>query len=166
MSIRKLIQPQLEEFQQRRVKQKADEIGHCIDDLNANEFDILAVAKVPSLKFNLIRSFVTRGCHNGSQWIVAIDEALVKQVLRGEEYRVASEIEKYVKKLDQKIDMELPKEKVVSAKLEGDLWKQSCLNVTTESGRLVIFVTQTIVNQTKYGDCFFQFPTRVQRKHV
>jgi hypothetical protein len=166
MNIRELIRPQLEEFQQSRVKQKAEEINQCRAELNANELNILAVAAVPSWKLNFIRSFVTRGCHYGSKWIVEIDEGLLKKVLRGEEYRIASEGEKYVNKLEQKIAKELPGDKVVSVNLEGDLWKQSRLTVTVESGRIVTFVTQTIVNQTRYGDCFFQFPTRVRQRHV
>ncbi len=166
MNIRDLIRPQLEEFQQMCVKKKADEIGQCIDELNANGLNILAVAKIPSLKFKLIRSFVTSGCHFGSKWIVEIDERLVEKILRGEAYRITSESEKYVKKLEQKIFKELPGDAVVSVKLAGNLWKKSWLTVTTEPGHIVTFVTQTIVNQTKYGDCFFQFPTRVQRRPV
>ena len=35
MNIRDLLRPQLEEFQERRVKQKADEIDLCIDELGS-----------------------------------------------------------------------------------------------------------------------------------
>ena len=166
MSIRELLRPQLEEFQERGAKQKTDEIGRCIDELKANEMNIDAVAAPHSLKYKFIRTFVTRRSswvYGSYKLIVKVDQELVNKVLQREKWQVASECVKYAEKLERKIIQELKGDKVASVTFEGYLWQQSCLKVTAASGRVVTFVTKTIVNRTKFGDCFFQFPTRVQR---
>lgn len=163
MNIRELLQPQLEEFQERCVKLKSDEIAQCIDELKANGMNLRALDAYPST-IRFLRKFTTRGVFGVSGTIVEVDNELVKKVLIGEKWRVANECAKYVNKLEQKILQELRGDIAASIFLDGNLWKQSCLRVSGASGRIVTFVTKTIVNKSKYGDYFFQFPTRVRRE--
>lgn len=51
-------------------------------------------------------------------------------------------------------------EPVVSAELNGSIWTNAELKVTTESGDNQIWITRMIINMSKYQKFFNQFPTR------
>lgn len=162
MDIHELLQPMFDEFQERCVKLKSDKIAQCIDEIKVNGMNLCAFDDDPSKK-QFIRTFTTPGVFGARGWIVEVDDDLIKKVLKNEQWRISKDCKEYAKKLEQKIDQKLKGEKVVSMTLDGNLWEHSCVKVTVASGRVITFVTQTIVNKTKYGDYFFQFPTRVQR---
>ena len=61
----------------------------------------------------------------------------------------------WVEKMVQKIG-----ETTVSAKMTGSAWTGSTLTVVTESGNTQIWNTKIIINQSKYGKLFNQFPSR------
>lgn len=162
--IRELLKPILEEFRERRVKQVKDEINQCIGELKANKMNLHAFT---GLKRQFIKRFTTPGIIYASEvQIVEIDDELVKKVERSAKFQATSDFEKYAKKIEHKISEKLPKSVVISLSLEGDLWRQSCLKVTTASERSIQFWTKTIVNRTRYGDMFFQFPTRVHKEEI
>lgn len=162
MDIHKLLQPLFDEFQERCVKLKSDKISQCIDEIKMNEMNLCAFDDAPSKK-QFIRTFTTLGVFGAHGWTVEIDDERIKKILKSEQWRISKDCKEYAKKLEQKIDQKLKGEQVASMTLEGSLWEQSSVKVTVESGRIITFVTKTIVNKTKYGDYFFQFPTRVQR---
>lgn len=67
----------------------------------------------------------------------------------------AAEYDAFVQKLVKKIG------EVKEAKLEGNhVWGYSLLNVITESGEKQIWKTNQIINVSKYGKLFNQWPTR------
>lgn len=67
----------------------------------------------------------------------------------------AFQYEAFVAKLNAKIGP------VVSATLEGNhVWSHSLLTVVLPTGEKQIWKTQTIINVSKYGKVFNQFPTR------
>ena len=61
----------------------------------------------------------------------------------------------WVAKMVQKIG-----EVTVSAAMAGSPWTGAKLTVTTKSGEKQVWTTQMIVNQSKYGKLFNQFPSR------
>ena len=46
------------------------------------------------------------------------------------------------------------------AKLTGDCWNYSLLEITTEEGNIEVWKTRMIINISKLGKMFNQFPTR------
>lgn len=67
----------------------------------------------------------------------------------------AAQYDMFVAKLNSKIGP------VVLATLEGNhVWSHSFLTVETAAGELQIWKTQTIINVSKLGTVFNQFPTR------
>ncbi len=48
-----------------------------------------------------------------------------------------------------------------SLKVSGDVWGQSVLTVTKPDGTVQQWRTQVIVNTSKYGRMFYQYPTRL-----
>lgn len=163
MNFRELLQPQFEEFQNMCVQLKADEIIQCIVELKANGMNLSAFDDCSSKK-RFIKTFTTTGVFGASGWAVEVDNDSAKKVLKSEQWRISKECEKYAEKLEQKVHHELMGDRVVSVTLEGNLWKHSCMKVTGASGNVVMLETKTIINKSKYGDCFFQFPTRVKRE--
>jgi len=151
-----------DEFQERCVKLKSDEIVQCADELKVKGMNLCAFDDDLS-KRKFIKSFTTPGIYGAHGWIVEIDDELIKKILTSEKWRISKNCKEYAKKLGQKIDQKLKSDKVVSINLYGNLWEHSCVKVTVASGQTIIFETKTIVNKTKYGDYFFQFPTRVPR---
>lgn len=67
----------------------------------------------------------------------------------------------WVAKMVQKIG-----ETTVSAKMTGSAWTGSTLTVVTVSGETQIWNTKIIINQSKYGKLFNQFPSRCKFKGV
>lgn len=61
----------------------------------------------------------------------------------------------FIKKMIQKIG-----EPVTDAKLEGSIWENATLTVTTVSGETQVWKTKIIINFSKFGKMFNQFPTR------
>lgn len=159
--IRELLKPILEEFQGQCVKKMKEDIDQCIGELEANEMNLLSFS---GLKLQFICKFVTPGLFSGSGCPVEVDEARVKKVEQSAKFQASSDVERYAEKIAQKIYEKKPNSVIVSLSLRGDLWKQSWLTVTTASGETLQFVTKTIINRTRYGDRFFQFPTRVHKE--
>lgn len=162
MHIRELLRPIFEKFQVQCVKKMKEDIGQCICEMEVNGMDLYAITPISKRQF--IQKFVTRGLFSSSKWTVEVDEALVKKVEQSAKFQASSDFERYADKIEQKICKKLPKGMVVSLSLSGDLWKQSWLTVTTASGETVQFVTKTIINRTRHGNRFFQFPTRVHKE--
>ena len=61
----------------------------------------------------------------------------------------------WVHKMIQKIG-----KPVVNAEMTGNPWIGSTIKVTTEDGEEQIWTTKMIINQSKYGNLFNQFPSR------
>ena len=61
----------------------------------------------------------------------------------------------FIAKMVQKIG-----EPVVDADLKGNIWDNSVLTVKTESGEEQVWITNMIINFSKFGKMFNQFPTR------
>lgn len=162
MELYELLQPMFDKFQKKCVQLKSEEIAQCIDEIKAKGMNLRAFDDAPS-KRKFIKTFTSPGCIGAHGWIVEIDEGLIHKVLKNEQWRVAKDCREYADKLEKKINQKLKGEKVVTLTLDGNLWEKSSVNLTVESGKTFSFVTQTIVNKTKYGNYFFQFPTRFQQ---
>jgi len=139
-----------------------DGISQCIYELEGNGMDLHSITPVSKRQF--VRKFTTPGVIDGSKWVVEVDKALVLKVEQSAKFQASSDFERYADKIVQKICDKFPNSVVVSLNLSGDLWKQSWLTVTTKSGETVQFVTKTIINKSRYGNRFFQFPTRVHKE--
>lgn len=86
---------------------------------------------------------------------VRMDEALVEKFVTAMREEAAAQYEAFVGKLVVKIG------ECVSATLCGNhVWSYSTLMVTKPDGSQQAWKTQTIVNYSKYGTPFYQWPTR------
>ena len=84
-----------------------------------------------------------------------MDAAKAEEFVKEAKEDAAYQYEQYVAKLNKKIGP------TKSATLEGNhVWGYSFLRVVTASGEKQTWKTQTIINQSKLGKVFNQFPTR------
>lgn len=83
------------------------------------------------------------------------DEQKEAKFIEDAKRNAASQYDAFVAKLNQKIGV------AKKATLDGShVWGHSFLEVVTESGELQTWKTQMIINVSKYGKLFNQFPTR------
>ncbi len=159
--IRNMLKPCLEKFQDMRVMQMKKDINQCICELKANKMNLLALDE-PKQRF--CRQFTGTVRTSADELIVEINDILVQQREIFSKRQSIIDSEKYTEKIVAKIFEKLPGSEVVSLSLDGNLWRQSTLNVTIASGECFQFVTKTIVNQTLFGHRFYQFPTRIHKE--
>lgn len=83
-----------------------------------------------------------------------IDSEKCKKFVEEARKNAAEQYDLFVEKLNQKIGV------AITARLEGNhVWSYSFLYVTTPTGDQC-WKTQQIINQSKYGKLFNQFPSR------
>ena len=70
----------------------------------------------------------------------------------------AADFDAYVTKLEAKVG------DCVAATVDGNLWNESILTVTTADGAVERWKTQMIINVSSLGKLFNQFPTRKLKK--
>lgn len=158
--IHSLLKPYLKKFQEVCVAQTTNDINQCILELQANKMNLLALDKQ---KQKFCKQFIHEVSASTDELIVRISEHLVKRLEDSLRRQSLIDCETYTKKIADKISEKLPGCEVTSLNLEGNLWKQSTLNVSTDSGESYQFVTKTIINQTLFGHRFYQFPTRMSK---
>lgn len=94
-----------------------------------------------------------------SPLFVMRDGAAEARFIAGAEDQAAAYYDSWVAKLERKVGAG-----VASAELIGDaLWESSTLRVTFDDGRVESWKTQMIVNVSKLGKLFNQWPTRKAR---
>lgn len=93
--------------------------------------------------------------------IVKKSEAAESRFIERAKEDAAAQYDKFVAKLESKIGA------VKSAQLEGNhIWGYSFLTVEKADGEREIWKTQMIVNCSKLGNLFNQFPTRKVKKAI
>lgn len=84
-----------------------------------------------------------------------MDFEVSKRFVEKFQQEASIEFDSYVAKLKEKIG------EVTSAQVSGDfVWSHSILTVTKEDGSVEKWKTQMIINVSKHGKLFNQFPTR------
>lgn len=96
------------------------------------------------------------GTHRpGTPCIVTMNLAGISRFIQAAQDNAAAQFDSYVAKLDRKVGT------VTEAKLTGaNIWGHSMLRVVTEAGEAQNWKTQMILNVSKLGTLFNQFPTR------
>lgn len=140
-----------------------ESVSQAAEQIRIHNGDIDKLVPIPAnLKWDsyageaikLARSFYALICelHDGRLYISDAAVGLeVYKVRRGAGF----EFDAYVYKLNEKIN-----DATLAAELHGDPWTGSTLKVTTKNKGEQIWTTKIIVNVSKYGKLFNQFPTR------
>ena len=154
---------------ERAEKEAKELIIRCTKILKDNGFDLNKVAPYPSYKLNrndydiassrykLFRMFTrTRPYRKMNEpEICVIDVNLIKKFIELSKEDASAQYDAFVAKLICKIG------KVSEAKLTGNhVWSFSILTVTKADGTVENWKTQMIVNVSKLGKLFNQWPTR------
>lgn len=149
-----------------------DSIRQGLVRLEAAGFDLDTVAPYPQPQpydrdkrqaVDLERSFYLSFC-DWDKVRVDVDNAVVPNAEKIEEEvrkarkMAAYQFEAYVAKLNTKIG-----DKVKTAELHGNPWVGSTLTVETEAKGRQVWHTQMILNVSKLGKLFNQFPTRLKK---
>lgn len=156
LPMKKLAQDKAEEHFRESVRQAAEQV-------RIHNGDIDKMVPIPAdLKWNshegeavkLARSFFSLICelHGGRLYI---NDAAVGLEVHKVRQSAGFEFDAYVYKLNEKIN-----DATLKAELFGDPWSGSTLKVTTKNKGDQIWTTKIIVNVSKYGKLFNQFPTR------
>jgi hypothetical protein len=126
-------------------------------EYRSNDYETQKVRETIANQFRAyIISFVKRDAFLSG--IVKIDTDAI-EYLAGRARRDAGiQFEAYVVKLNQKIN-----DTVLSATLTGNLWMDSKLTVATANKGVQVWNTHMILNVSKYGRVFNQWPTRLSK---
>lgn len=162
-----------------RARQGAEEaIKNVHIALAAHEWNINAAAPYPRALGGGLQFFAARAKHNLFHAVTQQDPArgyqsnngtrpvyVVMDAERGQRYitqqmeQAAAEYDAFVTKLINKVG------DVVAAVLHGNhVWSYSTLIVTKPDGSKVAWQTQQIINYSKHGKPFNQWPSRKLRK--
>ena len=149
-------------------------VQRLFDELAGNDWDANATAPFPHgnmsraaytqarTKFYTVQQLTTSdkarnpyvASRNSPNYRIP-SEAAVERFVAEARTEAAAQYDAFVAKLEGKIGP------VVEATLEGEhVWGYSLLDVTTESGERQIWKTQMILNVSKLGKVFNQWPTR------
>jgi hypothetical protein len=155
-----------------RAEQEANNlVKRCKEKLKEAGYDLGIVAPYPESNncspqayqiamskrrtFELLVKHVSGSRRANDPEIVEIDYNAVKRFIKNTKEDAASQYDAFVVKLIIKIG------EVTTAKLEGDhVWSYSILTVTKADGTTENWKTQMIVNVSKLGKLFNQWPTR------
>lgn len=183
MQLGELLKCDLERYRAERVSRVKSEIEsslQCLTDCNMNlnavaDPSTAAIAVADewhplherSLMRLFILSFIDGGksvLHANNVFIVAVDQHKIERIIRAAGFHATKESRDFLYKLEEKLRKELKGDVVAFAKVDGDLWRNSCLEAVTKSGRIATFNTRVVLNRSKFGDWYVQFRTRVQWK--
>jgi len=145
-------------------------ISEALADLEAHGFDLEKCAPYPStrlgaaqyraaLAYNTFLRSLTNSTSSsrrlGSPDIRVAEQAYIDIVVNIAESDAAAQFDAFVNKLETKVG------EVVAAELKGDaIWNNSWLTVTKADGAVETWHTKIILNVSKHGKLFNQWPTR------
>ncbi|PKO94022.1 MAG: hypothetical protein CVU15_01485 [Betaproteobacteria bacterium HGW-Betaproteobacteria-1] len=160
--LREQLKPYFAEFEEKCALDKKNQIEMLVKKLELNDMDINKTWPNPRygvdiLEYHYAISFIDFKDKNywNAPSPVKLNEEKIQKIIKCSKFMARESLDAYVTKLQEKIG-----EKVSSALIRGDLWEHSVLEVKTVSGKEIMFRTQKIVNSSKYGKAFYQFPTR------
>lgn len=167
--IEAVVMPLKIDAMERAEKYAREAITEARKELSAADNDIHKVAPYPSgasanfhgqlAKYRFFTA-ITKWRDNqrvglNTPCFVDVDSNYVAKYVKEAREDAAFQYEAFVAKLNKKIGP------AKTARLDGNhVWSHSFLHVVTESGDAQIWKTQTIMNQSKLGKIFPQFPTR------
>lgn len=167
--IETVVMPLKKEAIKRAGIEAAKIIKHVRKELSEAGFDRNVIAPYPSgssgdyfgklAKYQLyqkLTELVKPGSYGMHEpLIVRVATKLARRYVQDAKENAAAQYDAFVAKLNKKIG------EVSTARLEGNhVWSFSYLFIEKASGEKQIWKTQMIINQSKYGLLFNQFPTR------
>jgi hypothetical protein len=156
---------------QRAEEYAREIISKTTQELEAAGFDLEVAAPFPSsygynrfeyekkhaeyFLFQKLTTWRKSSYSNHEPHLADMDLARCEKFVKEARENAAAQYDAYVAKLNKKIG------EVTLAVLEGNhVWSYSILRVATTAGEKQSWKTTMIVNQSKYGKVFNQFPTR------
>lgn len=109
-------------------------------------------------RINAARRFYVSICNLRNHRYLTLNDQLVETEVLKVRRDAAFQFEAFVSKLNDKIN-----DVTLKAELAGDPWIGSTLTVETKNKGTQVWNTKMIVNVSKYGKVFNQFPTRLAR---
>ena len=105
-----------------------------------------------------MRRFYLSICNLRQHRFLTLNAAMVEVEVAKVRRDAGFQFEAFVAKLNAKIN-----DITVKADLAGDPWTRSTLTVVTKNKGTQIWKTKMIINVSKYGKLFNQFPTRLAK---
>lgn len=166
----KIFEDHMKEYVAMAKKRAEEFVKDRLDVLKNNDWDLDKVAPAPRSmmgreqymtaqnKRQLYRSItkaVNDNPRRGEPYIVKPNQPMIDRYVEMNEKGAEEAYRNFMEKMVQKIG-----KPVVDAKMDGNIWTNATLHVTTDDGEEQVWSTKMILNFSKYQKMFNQFPTR------
>lgn len=171
-ALSKLLKTYIEDYKEVARKRATEFLESKLKDMEEVNWDLDAIAPYPStVKRNYIGDYKTalakhKLYHNITTYVKPtrmmgepnlrkrdpkIEERFIKMNVDAAENSYLS----FIAKMEKKVGKEIKE-----ADIDGSIWTNAFLTVTTVDGEIQKWKTQMIINFSKYNKIFNQFPTR------
>lgn len=166
----KIFESHMNEYIAMAGKRAKDFVEDRLAVLKSNDWDLDKVAPAPRSnmgreqymsaqnKRQLYRSItkaVNDNPRRGEPMIVKPNQAMIDRYIEMNKRGAEDAYRDFMEKMIQKIG-----KPVVDAKMDGNIWTNATLHVTTDDGEEQVWNTKMILNFSKYQKMFNQFPSR------